>query len=64
MVMLLSTRMFIEDSLSSDLLRTMLSKLVRISEKEVGIRRGLFDFVMIVWQRKGSALSAEVMEQL
>jgi len=57
MVMLLSTRMFIEGSLSTDLLKSILFKLVRISQREQTVRRNLFDFVMIVWQRNNQALT-------
>ena len=62
--MLLATRMFVEGSISDELLQNITAKLIKHSEKEESIRKGLFDFILIMWQRKAACLRKETLDFL
>jgi hypothetical protein len=62
--MLLSTRLFIESSISDELLLTIIAKLVKASIKDESILKSLFDFLLIIWQRRPSSIRKGVLEFL
>ncbi len=62
--MLLSTRLFIESSISDELLLTIIAKLVKASIKDESILKSLFDFLLIIWQRRPSNIRKGVLEFL
>lgn len=65
MVMLLSTRLLLENAISDDLLYGLHLKLVkkydRLNDKGV---RLFFDFTLIVWQRRPECIKSEILSYL
>ncbi len=65
MVMLLCTRMILEDTISDDLLSNIHLKLIKkiafFNDKTL---RSLFDFTVIVWQRRPSCIKKETLYYL
>jgi hypothetical protein len=62
LVLLLATRLLIEDSISDELLSNLhlrlLKKLTSFNDKTA---RNLFDFTLIVWQRRPACIKKEIL---